>query len=213
MNGGEVMAKQIEGVYDKLIECAKAEFLEKGFKDASLRTIAKNAGTSTNSIYVRFGDKAGLFDAIVKPHYETVMNRYIKTQTEFQGLPADIQRTRVGQASGDCLHDILDYCYEHIDEMRIILTRSDGTSYSSMVDEMAAMEVEATHAYQQTAEEAGYCMKHIEPRLEHIIATGMINTFFELIIHDVPYNEAETYLMEMRDFYTAGWLKIMGQTD
>lgn len=54
MNGGEVMAKQIEGVYDKLIECAKAEFLEKGFKDASLRTIAKNAGTSTNSIYVRF---------------------------------------------------------------------------------------------------------------------------------------------------------------
>lgn len=57
MNGGEVMAKQIEGVYDKLIECAKAEFLEKGFKDASLRTIAKNAGTSTNSIYVRFGDK------------------------------------------------------------------------------------------------------------------------------------------------------------
>lgn len=29
MNGGEVMAKQIEGVYDKLIECAKAEFLEK----------------------------------------------------------------------------------------------------------------------------------------------------------------------------------------
>lgn len=180
MNGGEVMAKQIEGVYDKLIECAKAEFLEKGFKDASLRTIAKNASTSTNSIYVRFGDKAGLFDTIVKPHYETVMNRYIKTQTEFQGLPADIQRTRVGQASGDCLHDILDYCYEHIDEMRIILTRSDGTSYSSMVDEMAAMEVEATHAYQQTAEEAGYCMKHIDPRLEHIIATGMINTFLSL---------------------------------
>lgn len=70
------MAKQIEGVYDKLIECAKAEFLEKGFKDASLRTIAKNAHTSTNSIYVRFGDKAGLFDALVKPHYETVMNRY-----------------------------------------------------------------------------------------------------------------------------------------
>lgn len=84
MNGGENVAKQIEGVYDKLIECAKVEFLEKGFKDASLRTIAKNAHTSTNSIYVRFGDKAGLFDALVKPHYETVMNRYIKTQNEFR---------------------------------------------------------------------------------------------------------------------------------
>lgn len=50
MNGGENVAKQIEGVYDKLIECAKVEFLEKGFKDASLRTIAKNAHTRPDLI-------------------------------------------------------------------------------------------------------------------------------------------------------------------
>ena len=58
------MAKQIEGVYERLIACAKDEFLEKGYNDASLRTIAAKAKTSTNSIYVRFGDKAGLFEAI-----------------------------------------------------------------------------------------------------------------------------------------------------
>lgn len=206
------MAKQIEGVYDKLIECAKAEFLEKGFNDASLRTIAKNADTSTNSIYVRFGDKAGLFDAIVKPHYETVMNRYIKTQTEFQDLPADVQYNSVGKQSGDCLHDILVYCYAHLDEMRLILTRSDGTKYAGMVDKMAAIEVQATHAYLQTTEKAGYEMKRIDLHLEHIIATGMFNTFFELVIHDMPFDEAEIYLKEMRDFYTAGWMKIMGQS-
>lgn len=206
------MAKQIEGVYDKLIECAKAEFLEKGFNDASLRTIAKNADTSTNSIYVRFGDKAGLFDAIVKPHYETVMNRYIKTQTEFQDLPADVRYNSVGKQSGDCLHDILVYCYAHLDEMRLILTRSDGTKYAGMVDKMAAIEVQATHAYLQTTEKAGYEMKRIDLHLEHIIATGMFNTFFELVIHDMPFDEAEIYLKEMRDFYTAGWMKIMGQS-
>ena len=55
------MAKQIEGVSEKIIAAAKQEFLEKGYVDASLRTIASAAGTSTNSIYVRFGDKEGLF--------------------------------------------------------------------------------------------------------------------------------------------------------
>ena len=35
------MAKQIEGVYENVLRCAKKEFLAKGFKDASLRTIAK----------------------------------------------------------------------------------------------------------------------------------------------------------------------------
>lgn len=49
------MAKQIEGVYDAVLACAKEEFLDKGYQEASLRTIAQKAGTSTGSIYTRFG--------------------------------------------------------------------------------------------------------------------------------------------------------------
>ena len=33
------MAKQKPGVYDRVLECAKDEFLSKGFLDASLRAI------------------------------------------------------------------------------------------------------------------------------------------------------------------------------
>ena len=36
------MAKQKPGVYDRVLECAKEEFLSKGFLDASLRTIAQS---------------------------------------------------------------------------------------------------------------------------------------------------------------------------
>ena len=61
------MTKQIEGVSEKILACAKAEFLEKGFGEASLRTIASKAGTTTGSIYSRFGGKEGLFGAIVEP--------------------------------------------------------------------------------------------------------------------------------------------------
>ena len=45
------MAKQKVGVYDKVLECAKEEFLSRGFLDASLRSIAQAADTSTGSIY------------------------------------------------------------------------------------------------------------------------------------------------------------------
>ena len=44
------MAKQIEGVSERILTCAKQEFLDKGYTEASLRTIAAAAGTSTNSI-------------------------------------------------------------------------------------------------------------------------------------------------------------------
>lgn len=55
------MAKQIEGVSEKIEKCAREEFLKNGYTDASLRTIASEAGTTTGSIYSRYGDKEGLF--------------------------------------------------------------------------------------------------------------------------------------------------------
>ena len=74
------MAKQIEGVAERIIAAAKKEFLDKGYVDASLRTIAAEADTSTNSIYVRFGDKEGLFSAIVEP----VLNEMIEMLSVFR---------------------------------------------------------------------------------------------------------------------------------
>ena len=74
------MAKQIEGVAERILTAAEQEFLEKGYVDASLRTIATAANTSTNSIYVRFGDKEGLFSAIVEPVLSEMIERFLKIQ-------------------------------------------------------------------------------------------------------------------------------------
>ena len=63
----------------------------------------------------------------------------------------------------------------------------------------------------EVLEELGRPVPEIDLRLEHILITGMFRTFFELIIHAMPLPEAENYLREMRTFYTAGWMKIMGQ--
>ena len=82
------MAKQIEGVYDAVLACAKEEFLSKGYQEASLRTIAQKAGTSTGSIYTRFGDKEGLFEAIVQP-----------VVTGFMALVCEIQETFHGRST------------------------------------------------------------------------------------------------------------------
>ena len=49
------MTKQVEGVYERVLACAKEEFLEKGFSKSSLRTIAAKADTTTGTIYSRFG--------------------------------------------------------------------------------------------------------------------------------------------------------------
>lgn len=83
------MAKQIEGVYENIIACATKEFLNKGYVDASLRTIATEAHTTTGSIYTRFGDKEGLFEAIVGKQYDKIIEMYKAAQDEFASLPEE----------------------------------------------------------------------------------------------------------------------------
>lgn len=61
---------------EALLESAKKEFLKYGFHDANLRRISADSGVSTNSIYTRFGDKSGLFSAVVKPAADGLMEIY-----------------------------------------------------------------------------------------------------------------------------------------
>ena len=91
------MAKQKAGVYDKVLECAKEEFLSKGFLDASLRTIAQAAETSTGSIYTRFGDKEGLFRAIAEPVVDQFKAMFRRVQEDFHQLSEEEQRADMGQ--------------------------------------------------------------------------------------------------------------------
>lgn len=74
------MAKQIEGVYESILECAKKKFLAKGYTDASLRTIASEADSNTNFICVRFKDQESLFSAIVEPVSEDFMSHRLNIQ-------------------------------------------------------------------------------------------------------------------------------------
>ena len=75
------MARRIEGVSDQLLRCAREEFMEMGFQEASLRVIAAKAGTSTGSIYTRYGDKDGLFRALTEEAVEGLIQSFESAQS------------------------------------------------------------------------------------------------------------------------------------
>ena len=57
----------------RIHQAAVDEFLEKGFTDASLRQIVKNAGVTTGAFYGYYSSKEALFTALVEPHVAAVM--------------------------------------------------------------------------------------------------------------------------------------------
>ena len=45
----------------------------------------------------------------------------------------------------------------------------------------------------------------------HIIASGMFNGIFEIVVHDMPRDQRYMDVDQLRAFYTAGWSKLMGE--
>lgn len=205
------MAKKDEDTFERILICARSEFIEKGYLNASLRNIAHAANTTTGSIYSSFKDKEGLYEAIVDQHYQHIMDLYVGAQKSFKKLDTKEQMEHMSEYSGDAMEKMLRYCYKDIRLSKLLVLGSKGTKYESMVDKMVEIEIQSTHDYQKTLKMQGIESEQIDTHLEHMIITGMFNTFFELIIHEVPLKEALKYLRQMRVFYSAGWKKILGQ--
>ncbi|WP_230142503.1 TetR/AcrR family transcriptional regulator [Clostridium neonatale] len=205
------MSEEEQTTLSLIHSAAMQEFLEKGYKSASLRNISKTAGVTTGAFYGYYDSKEDLFEALVGEHYDFLLKRFCKAQKDFSEIPQEEQPNNLTSISGECMYEMLLYAYEHLNEFKLILCCSEGTRFSKLIDEMVEIETQGTHDYLMVLKELGRPAPPIDERLEHILITGMFNTFFELIVHEMPLEEAKHYLQEMRAFYTAGWMKIMGQ--
>ncbi len=194
---------------ERIHKVAEQEFLQKGFKGASLRNIVKNAGVTTGAFYGYYESKEELFDALVRPHGEYLISLFKDTLKEFKGLPDEEQVVRLEEYSAPCLDNILEYSYEHLTGMKLLLSASVGTRYENFVHEMVETEIQCTHDYMQVLKRLGKPVHEINSYFEHTIVSGMFTAYFELIIHDVPYEQAKECADEIYKFYSAGWAACM----
>ena len=205
------MEEKSSDTLEKIQQAALKEFSEKGFLGASLRQIVKNAGVTTGAFYGYFSSKEALFASLVEPHAAALMGRFMEAQTGFAELPEQEQPAHMGEASGDYVDWMVDYICEHREPVNLLLCRAEGTSYEHFVHNMVEVEVEYTLKYMEVLRRLGKDIPQLDQSLCHIIASGMFNGLFEIVIHDMPREQAFQDVAQFRSFYTAGWLELMGQ--
>ena len=205
------MQQPISSTLDRIHAAARDEFLAKGYQAASLRNIVKTAGVTTGAFYGYYDSKEALFAALVDEPYRHVLETYRTAVFGFEALRPEEQVTQMGQVGKTCMQELLVYMDARRPVFRLILQGAEGTPYAGLIDELVAMEVAATKRYCEVLRSLGSAVPLIDPRLEHMLVTGMMNAYCEVILHDMPLADAQRYVEELGDFYTAGWLKIMGQ--
>lgn len=204
------MVESSSATLEKIQQAALTEFLDKGFLSASLRQIVKNAGVTTGAFYGYFPCKEALFASIVEPHAAALMGRFMEAQTSFAGRPEAEQPEHMGEDSESCLDWMVDYICQNREPVKLLLCRAEGTGYESFVHNMVEVEVEYTLRYMEVLRRLGRRVPTLSRSLCHIIASGMFNGLFEVVIHDMPYEQALRDVKQLRAFYTAGWLELVG---
>ena len=119
------MSEAEQTTLERIHAAAKEAFMEYGFKSASLRSIVKTAGVTLGAFYGYYNSKEELFEALVCEQYNHMMDCYRKAQTDFAALPQEEQLEHMSEISGDCMTEMLLYAYEHLDEFKLILCRSE----------------------------------------------------------------------------------------
>ena len=203
------MTKPVEGVSEKILACAKAEFLEKGYADASLRTIAAKADTTTGSIYSRFGGKEGLFGAIVEPVSEEFFAIFLHTQEEFHGLEAKEQPTQMKTYVEGGMEEMLDCMYRHFEEFQLLLDASYGTKYQHFVERLVEIETEYSYKFMQAIRFKNEGEKKIPEEFIHIMTTALFESIFEVVRHKMPREKAGCYVRMLEKYHYSGWNAIM----
>lgn len=202
------MKRQIKGVAEQILASAEQEFLKKGFMDASLRDIAKDCGVSTSSIYTRFGDKAGLFEAVVAPVVHELGSWYKGEQEAFHQIDPNLQVREVFLYSGDKIDWFLDYMYDHFTTFKLLTTKSEGTKYSTFINDFVETDIEYTLKFIEAVGSDVVSSGRITPELLHILSSSYYTGVFETVVHDMDRSNAHIHVNKLRRFFVCGWKDI-----
>ena len=116
----------------KVNQAIKAEFLEKGFENASIRSIGSRAGMTSAGLYRHYADKAAMFDAIVAPLVHDIQNwtkKHIRQKYELVARQRD-----TGEIFGETIMDLIKkVILPRKEEFRLLLNGSKGTRYEYFV--------------------------------------------------------------------------------
>jgi AcrR family transcriptional regulator len=104
-----------EGVRRNILDVARAEFVENGLSGARVDAIAARTATSKRMIYYYFGDKEGLYRAVLEESY-----RQIRALERTLDLAALLP----GEALAELTGFTFDYHADHPDFVRLVMVEN-----------------------------------------------------------------------------------------
>ena len=190
----------------KLLESARAEFIEKGYMKASLRNICKGAGVTTGALYFFFKDKEDLFGQVVAGplhELEEVMLSHFRGELE----NADTLEPDDGADDYEVTRQIIHTLFRYYEEFTLLLTKAQDSGYEQITDKIVAvLEKHYRMLVGRMREAAG--KERVEDFMIHWISHSQVDAFVHLLTHCSTEEEALKQMDGLVDYLRGGFFAV-----
>ena len=184
----------------QIIESARKEFLRNGYRKASLRKIAEQAGITTGALYTRYDSKDALFCSLLQDCMTSI----------FEGIQPLTQQYQAALQAGDpmkflaAVQDEEEFYSEamirYYDECVLILCKSEGSSMEQMLEKFKADKIKEMTGYLQVLAKPDANLDGVEL----LIAEQF--TYYRMILErGCTMEESKAGMETVKNFLDAGW--------
>ncbi len=127
---------EVTATQQAILASARRHFMEHGFKSASLNRIVADAGFTKGAFYGYYASKEELFDALVAQTSQGLAKVMGNITAGWAGYQVGEQAEHLDEAFFAQLPELADFIVAHRDDLRLILTHSEGTRYEGFLESL-----------------------------------------------------------------------------
>ena len=188
-----------------ILEKAKEHFLRDGFKSASLRQIVKEAGFTQGAFYGYYSSKEELFCAITRETAEGIIRLLKSISDDMDQYPAEVRMLYMSDCYTKRLPELVDFMYDHHEELVLLMTRSEGTRYENFLGKIQNMSESNTMNRISSSPVA----LPIHPAALQAVMDTYYTTVFGILLKNLPREDTCQALIDVQNFYRNGLLGMI----
>lgn len=198
------MANRNHALDRPILESAFKEFTENGYRRASLRKIALNAGVTVGAMYTRYQSKDELFCALAEPLIERINQlfdavRDVYLSDTVEGSPEQLAAAMSGESDA-----VLQLLFEEYDRAKLLICCSDGSSLENFFNTVVERKLKEILAFFKSRN-----MSHPNPEILRFLISTQFHMYYEIIEDGCTQEEAKNLMDSAMVYHIGGWTALL----
>lgn len=200
------MALRDHSLDDKIANAARAEFLAKGYADASLRKIAEKAGVTVGAIQTRYKSKDELFACLLKPFLDDIAALFQTTKADYYADANVLPHLKSSMQHESAA--ILRLIFDHYEEATLLLCRSAGSGLAHYFDEIVQSKIKESVLFFHNA---GHM--DMDEGLLGLLIAAQFDGYRRIVMECADRKTAERYMGSLMVYHLGGWTALFNSID